>query len=175
MWLVGSKPIRYKINVTILKTSFSHCFCTNDVMFRALCHLLTPPCHFSIFEDLGGWQPCPYMQARAPRNFGSHVTVCLSIHLSQGHQCPISPFLASVWACNLILHLHVVINWQLSIKGTHWPVSHDCVTGSGVPPLFFNLSTDKLQVVFSYSQAPSGFLWDGYKLSVYYNKQIINF
>ena len=25
--------------------------------------------------------------------------------------------------------------------------------GSGVPPLFFNLSTDKLLVIFNYSQA----------------------
>ena len=33
-------------------------FCKNDVMFHALwCHLLSLPCQFSIFEDVGGRQP----------------------------------------------------------------------------------------------------------------------
>ena len=39
---------------------FRMCFCTNDVMFRALWrHLISLPCQFSIFEDVGGWQPFP--------------------------------------------------------------------------------------------------------------------
>ena len=46
------------------------------------------------------------------RNFGSHVTVRLSNRPSapQGNQCVILHFLANVGACNLILHIHVVVN-----------------------------------------------------------------
>ena len=35
-------------------------------------------------------------------------------------------------AFNLIVGIHVMVNWQLSKKGIHWPVSHDCITGSSV-------------------------------------------
>ena len=60
MWLVGSKPIRS--NVTIPTTSFLRVFFfffTNDVMCHALwCHLSSLPYQFSIFENMGGWQPC---------------------------------------------------------------------------------------------------------------------
>ena len=36
-------------------------FFTNDVTRRALwCHLSSHPRQFSIFEDVGGWQPCPF-------------------------------------------------------------------------------------------------------------------
>ena len=40
--------------------------------------------------------------------------VCLST--PQGNQCEISHFQASVGACNLILHIHVVVKWQLSSR-----------------------------------------------------------
>ena len=33
---------------------------------------------------------------------------------------------------NLILHSHVVVNWQLSNQGIRWPVSLDRIAGSGV-------------------------------------------
>ena len=139
MWLVEVNQSGTKLMLQFQKHLFhivfaqmKSCFVYYDVIYYPL------PVIFSQYLKMwGGWQPCPCVQARAPRNFGSHVTVCLSIHLSQGHQCSISPFLASVGACNLILHLHVVINWQLSKKDVHWPVSHDHVTGSGVSPLFF--------------------------------------
>ena len=42
-----------------------------------------------------------------------------------GNQCEISHFLASVGARNLILHIHVVVNWQLSKKSIRWPISLD--------------------------------------------------
>ena len=32
------------------------------------------------------------------------------------------------------LHINVVINWQLSKQGIRWPVSPDCIAGSGVDP-----------------------------------------
>ena len=35
-------------------------------------------------------------------------------------------------AFNLIVGIHAMVNWQLSKKGIHWPVSHDCITGSSV-------------------------------------------
>ena len=62
-----------------------------------------------------------------------------------------SHFLASMGACNLILHIHVVVNCQLWKQGILWLVSHDCIAGSGVDPSqlrFFNFSADKL-VVFN--------------------------
>ena len=40
----------------------------------------------------------------------------------------------SMVTCNLILHIHVVVNWQLSKQGIHWPVSHDHTVGSVVDP-----------------------------------------
>ena len=58
----------------------------------------------------------------------------MSIHppssTPQGNQFEISHFLASVKVCNLIWHIHVVLNWQLSKQGFHWPVTHDRIMGS---------------------------------------------
>ena len=54
------------------------------------------------------------------------------------HQPPDHPShtfeLYVVWEprCNLILHIHVVINWQLSKQGIWWPVSPDHTEGSGI-------------------------------------------
>ena len=94
-----------------------------------------------------------------PMNFGSHVTVRPSVHPSfrtTGNQCESLHFLATVRACNLILHIHVVVNWQLSKQGVRWPVSHNYTAGSAVDPsvvhVFLKLSTDKL-LVFKWSQA----------------------
>ena len=94
-----------------------------------------------------------------PMNFGSHVTVRTSTLPSapEGNQCESSHFLATVRAWNLILHIHVVVNWQLSNQGVRWLVSHNYIAGSGVDPsmvhvFFFKLSTDKL-LVFKWSQA----------------------
>ena len=57
----------------------------------------------------------------------------------QGNRCLISPFLASLGAQEqsdiaLILHLNVVINWQLSKQGIRWPVSPGRFAGSGFDP-----------------------------------------
>ena len=59
------------------------------------------------------------------------------------------------------LHINVVINWQLSKQGIHWPVSPDRFAGSGFDPsrssIFLKLSADKL-LVFKLSQAQVCFL-----------------
>ena len=93
-----------------------------------------------------------------PMNFGSHVTVRTSSLPSapEGNLCESSHFLATVRAWNLILHIHVVVNWQLSKQGVRWPLSHNYIAGSSVDPsmvhVFLKLSTDKL-LVFKWSQA----------------------
>ena len=65
-------------------------------------------------------------------------------------------FLASVGACNMILHINVVVNWQLSKQGSHWPVSHDHIAGSSIHPsrlrFLLKLSAEGL-LVFIWSQA----------------------
>ena len=48
----------------------------------------------------------------------------------QAYQCLISHFPASLGACNLILYIHVLINWQLSKQCIHWPVSPNRIAGS---------------------------------------------
>ena len=74
---------------------------------------------------------------------------------------------SSVGACNLILHIHVVVNWQLSKQGICWPISHDHTVGSGVNPLrshFFlviHWQVTSFQLIAC--SIPSGFLCDGYK------------
>ena len=63
----------------------------------------------------------------------------------RGNQCEILHFLAKVGACELILHIHVLINWQ----GICWLISHDRIAGSGLPievAVFLKLSADKLLV-----------------------------
>ena len=59
-------------------------------------------------------------------------------------------------AWNLILYIHIVVNWQLSKQGIHWLVSHDHIAGSDVDLsrlyVFLKFSADKLWV-FDWSQA----------------------
>ena len=59
-------------------------------------------------------------------------------------------------AWNLILYIHIVVNWQLSKQGIHWLVSHDHIAGSDVDLsrlyVFLKFSADKLRV-FDWSQA----------------------
>ena len=49
----------------------------------------------------------------------SHMTTLLPVCLStpQGNQCEMSHFLACVVTCNLTVHIHVEVNWQLSKLG----------------------------------------------------------
>ena len=51
---------------------------------------------------------------------------------------------------NLVLDSHVMVNWQLLKKGIRWPVSHDCIAGSGRQLIevtyFLKLSTEKFLV-----------------------------
>ena len=64
---------------------------------------------------------------------------CISsiVHPStpQGNQCEVSHFQASVGACNLILHIHVVVKWQLSSRVSpdqyHVPISRARVSTHG--------------------------------------------
>ena len=74
------------------------------------------------------WQPT------LPGTYGSHVTVRPPARSSapQANQCEMLHFLASLGAFNLILHIHVVVSWQLSKQSTRWPISPDRIAGSGV-------------------------------------------
>ena len=110
-------------------------------------------------------------------NIISSLTVCLSTRLSaaQGTQCKFSHFLASVGACNLILHIHVLVNWHLSKQGICWPVSHDYIVVSGANPLrlhvFWKLSADSYRFSTDHRLNPKWIsLW---WLQVYCLKQII--
>ena len=99
-----------------------------------------------------------------PRKFGNHVTVHrppVRPSASQGNQCLILTLSSQFGStgrlyCTHILHINVVINWQLSKQGIRWPVSPDSIAGSGVDPsrsnIFWKLSADKL-LVFKWSQA----------------------
>ena len=70
-----------------------------------------------------------------------------------------------------ILHINVVINWQLSEQGIRWPVSPDLIAGSCVGPsrssIFLKLSADKL-LVFKWSQAQVYFFLIHMKYVVFY-------
>ena len=69
----------------------------------------------------------------------------------QSNQGEMSHFLASVGACNVILHIYVMVNWQLS---KHAGQYHN-IAGSSVNPLrlrVFKLSADKL-LAFNWSRA----------------------
>ena len=81
------------------------------------------------------------------RNFGSHMTVHPSIHLS------VNTTEQPMWNK---LDIHVVVNWQLSKRGIQWPVSHDCIVGLGIDSprvgVFLKLCADKL-LVFNWTQA----------------------
>ena len=65
-------------------------------------------------------------------------------------------------ACSLILHIHVVANWQLSKQGIRWPVSHYRIAGLGVDSfclrVFLKLSADKLLVFQMIAGSSSSFL-----------------
>ena len=110
-----SLPIFCKSNLLIIDTpltwTFSTCMTPSESFFCALGYL-------SIQE-----------------NFGSHVTIIMSTcpTASQGNQCEMVHFLASVVACHPILHILVVVNWQLSKQGIRWPVSRDHTVGSVDP------------------------------------------
>ena len=68
-------------------------------------------------------------------NFGSDVNIMSTCPTApQGNQCEMVHFLASVVACHLILHILVVVNWQLSKQGIRWPESSDHTVGSVDPP-----------------------------------------
>ena len=71
----------------------------------------------------------------------------------QGNQCLITHFIASLGAqqqTNIaLLHINVMINWQLSKQDIHWPVSPDHITGSGVDPSRSSI----FLLVFKWSQA----------------------
>ena len=73
------------------------------------------------------------------RKFGNHLTV---------HRPTARPFvrttgkpmftftLSNYFGClgGSWLHINVEINWQLSKQGIRWPVTPDCIAGSGVNP-----------------------------------------
>ena len=65
-------------------------------------------------------------------------------------------------ACSLILHIHVVANWQLSKQGIRWPVSHYRIAGLGIDSfclrVFLKLSADKLLVFQMIAGSSSSFL-----------------
>ena len=99
------------------------------------------------------------------------MSFCLSTWLltssqtPQGNHFEFLLFWASVGACNLILHIHVVINWQLSKQGICWPVLQNRIMGSGVGPLRLGVSffyyplTSYILLIFKWSQARVLFLF----------------
>ena len=112
-------------------------------------------------------------------NIISSLTVCLSTHLSaaQGTQCKFSHFLASVGACNLILHIHVLVNntcsgqyiCQNRVSADQY---HMTILWSQVPThwgyMFFGsyqLTVTGFQLTIG--STPSEFLCDGYKFIVW--------
>jgi len=46
-----------------------------------------------------------------------NILLPICLFTPQGNQFEMSHFLACVGACNLIVHIHVVFNWQLSKLG----------------------------------------------------------
>ena len=79
------------------------------------------------------------------------------IILQDRDQCSVSYFLPSLGSEHRkLIHVNAVIDWQLSKQGIRWPVSLDCIAGSGVDPsrssVFLKLSADKA-LVFKWSQA----------------------
>ena len=85
-----------------------------------------------------------------PRNFWysqSHVGGCeMARLLAWSSRHVISVF-------DLVLGIHVMVNWQLSEKGIHWPVSHDCI----FKVMFLKLSADQF-LVLNWSGAQVHFL-----------------
>ena len=117
---------------------------------RRYCNLYVPnfvctrePCYWSFnahTDPIFGGAPW-IRKSIHPRKFGNHVTVhWLNDRPSapQGNQCLITHFIASLGAqqqTNIaLLHINVMINWQLSKQDIHWPVSPDRIAGSGVNP-----------------------------------------
>ena len=49
------------------------------------------------------------------------------------------------------LHMNVVINWQLSKQGIRWPVSPDCIAGSGVDSLRSSIFWSYPLTIYSFS------------------------
>ena len=93
--------------------------------------------------------------------FGNQKTPCPSTRPSatHGNQCEISHFLASVGACNLIFHIHVVVNWQLSKMDIRWLVSHDRIVESGV-------EISRLRAFWSYLLSLLVFNWTEAQIQV---------
>ena len=84
-----------------------------------------------------------------------HLPACPSA--PKENHCEILHSLASVGACNLILHIHIVVNWQLSKQSIHWPVSHDRTAGGlrcqAIKVTWFFKFTAGKFLVFDLSQA----------------------
>ena len=95
------------------------------------------------------------------------------------YQCLISHFLASLGAGNLILYIHVLINWQLSKQCIHWPVSPDRISASGIDLLsskvfFSSYQLTQLQL-FKWSQAQVQFFKNAYDISLVHEPHFENF
>ena len=88
----------------------------------------------------------------------------------QRNQCEMSHFLAGEGACNLMLHIHVVVNWQLSKQGIRSPVSRDRIASSGVDPsrlrVFEGLRWQVSRFQWIAGSTRRGFFWKGYKLII---------
>ena len=134
---VGSDPLRYTIwhPLTIItwlyrgliflpiEVTFFLKFSTDILFDHGLNSVFWAKPHslenLSILDNLA--ISCPYTD---------YPTFRLSA--PQAYQCSIPHFLASLRACNLILYIHILINWQLSKQCIRWPVSPDRVAGSGI-------------------------------------------
>ena len=103
---------------------------------------------------------------------GKMITVGpILLHVSGCEMAPLlarSPrYILSVF--NLVLDIHVMVNWQLSKKGIRWPVFRDYIAGLGIQLIeatyFLKLSADQF-LFFNWLLAQVHFLkWNS--LSVY--------
>lgn len=89
-----------------------------------------------------------------------------------------SHFLAGVVAYNLILHIYVVVNWQLSKNGICWPVSHGQIGAQGrsieVTRFFEVLHWQVTSSQLIAGSTPSGYFAMGSSLLLELNYKFIN-
>ena len=86
-----------------------------------------------------------------PRKFGNHVTDRPSVRTTgiPMFTLTLSSYFGSPGES--LLHINVVINWQLSKQGIRWPLSPDRIAGSGVDPLRSSIFWSYPLTIYSFS------------------------
>ena len=107
-----------------------------------------------------------------PRNFGSHMTVHPSVS-PQGNQGEMLHFLASVGACNMILHILVMVNKLSAVKTRYlltsitWPYGGLQCWPIKVTHLFYVLRRQVTSFELIAGSIPGGFLCNDNKFIVW--------